>query len=140
MIKNISPIFTAVDFAALVDEYRRLGFDVNANPSSVSPDDYGYAFARRDEACLHLAELSRSKVHVVNTAAYFFVEDADALYDEWRSANVPGELSEPEDTEYGVREGTYVDQGGNIIRFGSAIDEERARQEASPMEKDAVAG
>lgn len=52
-------------------------------------------------------------------AGYLFVDDADRLAAEWRSAGV--EVHSPQDTEWGRHEGAVVDPDGNVIRFGSPI-------------------
>jgi predicted enzyme related to lactoylglutathione lyase len=54
-------------------------------------------------------------------AVYFFVADADALHAEWRVANGGGQLIEPTDTDYGMREGAHIDDDGNRIRFGAPL-------------------
>lgn len=53
------------------------------------------------------------------SSAYVWVEDADQLAAEWRSAGV--QVHAPEDTEWGQHEGAVVDPDGNVIRFGSAM-------------------
>jgi len=55
------------------------------------------------------------------SAVYLYVDDADALHSEWRSAGVEGQFFEPSDTDYGLREGAHVDRDGNLLRFGSPI-------------------
>jgi len=52
-------------------------------------------------------------------SAYLFVDDADVLAEEWRSAGV--EVHSPQDTEWGQHEGAVVDPDGNVIRFGSPM-------------------
>jgi hypothetical protein len=47
------------------------------------------------------------------------VDDADTLADEWRNAGI--DLTEPQDFEYGKREGSHIDPDGNLIRFGSPL-------------------
>jgi uncharacterized glyoxalase superfamily protein PhnB len=54
---------------------------------------------------------------------YLYVEDADALYAEWRAAGVQGQFFEPHDTEYGLREGAHIDRDGNLLKFGSRLRE-----------------
>jgi uncharacterized glyoxalase superfamily protein PhnB len=53
--------------------------------------------------------------------AYLFVEDADALAAEWRSAGA--DVHQPEDTGWKQHEGSIADPDGNVIRFGSPIKE-----------------
>lgn len=67
-----------------------------------------------EEILVSLAQGNRS-------AIYLYVDDADALYQEWLQAEVDGRLVEPSDTSYGLREGACLDRDANLIRFGSAI-------------------
>lgn len=52
-------------------------------------------------------------------SAYLFVEDADALAEEWRAAGI--EVHGPEDTDWRKHEGAVKDPDGNVIRFGSPM-------------------
>jgi uncharacterized glyoxalase superfamily protein PhnB len=66
-------------------------------------------------------------------SAYVFVDDADQLAAAWQAAGV--EVFMPQDTEWGQHEGTLVDPDGNIIRFGSPMEEAaegRARANLQP--------
>ena len=56
---------------------------------------------------------------------YLYVDDADALYEEWRDAVEPdpatgSRLERPFDTDYAMREFALVDRSGNLVRVGSA--------------------
>ncbi len=53
--------------------------------------------------------------------AYLYVEDADALYEEWAQPAVGGLTRRVGDTPYKLREGSHVDPDGNLIRFGSPL-------------------
>ncbi len=55
------------------------------------------------------------------TAIYLYVDDADALYDEWNGAGIDGRVVAPSDTSYGLGEGACLDRDANLIRFGSPI-------------------
>ena len=46
------------------------------------------------------------------------VDDADTLAEEWRGGVT---FVEPQDFEYGKREGGHNDPDGNLIRFGSPL-------------------
>jgi hypothetical protein len=52
-------------------------------------------------------------------AIYLHVDNADKLADEWRNAGI--DLIDPQDFEYGKREGSHIDPDGNLIRFGSPL-------------------
>ena len=47
--------------------------------------------------------------------------DPDALYAEWSEAPHLGRLTKPEDKEWGMREMTYSDPDGNLLRIGRLV-------------------
>jgi hypothetical protein len=106
-------IFPVSDLDAALERYRRLGFIVNVYEGG------GYAFVHRGDIELHLGETLDLEPRANLAAVYVIVEDAGALHAEWRVAAVDGELAEVVETEYRMREGSYVDPDGNRIRFGS---------------------
>jgi hypothetical protein len=55
------------------------------------------------------------------TGIYLYVDDADALHAQWRSAGVEGRLATPHDTPYRLREFAYVDPDGTVVRVGSPL-------------------
>jgi hypothetical protein len=86
---------------------------------SISYHDEGYAFAHRNELTIHLAGPGAWSERIGSGFIYMHVDDADALADEWRSAGV--DFVEPDDFDYGKREGSHEDPDGNLIRFGSPL-------------------
>src|SRR6202034_468471 len=95
------------------------GFDVQPYTGE---DDYG--FADRDGVSLHLSldaghDHAGGHDHEHVGAAYLYVTDADALYDEWARPGVGGLTRRVGDMPYRLREGSHVDPDGNLIRFGS---------------------
>ena len=113
-LRQIAPIFGVHDLRASLDHYRNLGFEVRTDSGG------GYGFASRDNVELHLGVAPDDR-HL-RSSAYLFVDDADALADEWRSAGV--DVHSPEDTDWGQHEGAVVDPDGNVIRFGSPMTKE----------------
>lgn len=113
---RLSPVLPVADLASAVDRYRRLGFDVR-----LFEGDAAYAFAVRGPVEVHLAQVDDVESSTNTTAWYLYVDDADAVYAAWRLAGVAGRLTPPSDTDYGLREGAYVDPDGNLTRFGSGI-------------------
>lgn len=109
---SVEPIFVVSDVARTVAHYRSLGF-------SCSHHDEGYAFAHRNEVTIHLAGSGVDPERVGRGSVYMHVDDADALADEWRSAGIA--FVEPQDFEWGKREGSHKDLDGNLIRFGSPL-------------------
>jgi len=111
-VVSVEPIFVVSDVARSVAHYEKLGF-------STSHHDAGYAFAHRSDLTIHLAGPGVDAERVGRGSIYMHVDDADALAEEWRGAGV--ELVEPEDFDYGKREGSHKDPDGNLIRFGSPL-------------------
>jgi catechol 2,3-dioxygenase-like lactoylglutathione lyase family enzyme len=54
-------------------------------------------------------------------AVYLYVDDPDALFREWSAASPEGCLEPPEDRDWGMREMTYTDPDGNLLRIGRVI-------------------
>jgi hypothetical protein len=53
------------------------------------------------------------------------VRDADALYEQWSRPGVAGHTHPVGPTPYRLREGSHVDPDGNVIRFGSPMEDDR---------------
>ena len=113
VLQRVAPAFPVRDVRASLAHYERLGFATREYVGG----DYGYA--TRDGIEIHLglapARVDASPKH----SAYVWVDDADELAEEWRSAGA--EVHGPEDTEWGQHEGALVDPDGNVIRFGTPI-------------------
>jgi hypothetical protein len=112
---SAAAILPVRDLARAAEHYRALGFDVAPYGGGAQ-----YAFARRGPVELHLAVVDRLDPAASNSAVYLYVADADALAAEWSAAGLPGQLADPVDTPYGLREGAHIDPWGNLLRFGSA--------------------
>jgi DNA-binding MarR family transcriptional regulator len=116
-LRSFSPIFPVRDLDAGLAHYAMLGFDTLAYDHG---DEYG--FADRDGVGLHLAAISEP--HFTGPgSAYLYVRDADELYEEWSRPGVAGQTHPVEPTPYKLREGSHVDPDGNLIRFGSPMEE-----------------
>ncbi len=113
---RLAAVFPVRDIELAVEHYSKLGFTVRL---SEGPD--AYAFAERDGIELHLTQIRDLKPKRNTSAVYLYVDDADALYEEWNRAGIDGRLAEPTDTSYGLREGACLDRDANLIRFGSGI-------------------
>ena len=116
MSTRVAPIFPVSDLTAALAYYRGLGFRVRPWRGG------GYGFVTFDGAEIHLGvepDLdTRADRH---STAYLFVEDADALAAAWLAAG--GDVRLPQDTEWGQHEGVLIDPDGNVIRFGSPIED-----------------
>jgi hypothetical protein len=113
-ITGMAAILPVRDLDTALDHYRRLGFRVN-------PYDSAYGYAVRGSADLHLAVRPGLDPRQNASCVYLYVDDAEALFAEWRAAGVEGQFFEPHDTEYGLREGAHIDRDGNLLRFGSRL-------------------
>ena len=111
-VVSVEPIFVVSDVPRAVAHYEQLGF-------STSHHDEGYAFAHRNELTIHLAGPGVEPERMGHGSIYMHEDDADALAEEWRDAGV--DFIEPQDFEYGKREGSHQDPDGNLIRFGSPL-------------------
>ncbi|MBL7488772.1 VOC family protein [Frankia sp. AgB1.9] len=111
-LKRVAPIFPVRDLVAALAYYQRLGFTTRQYEGG------GYGFASRDGVELHLGVVADHRPEL-RSSAYLFVDDADELAGEWRSAGI--EVHPPQDTEWGQREGALVDPDGNVLRFGSPL-------------------
>ena len=124
------PALPVRDAAAAVAFYRdRLGFEALHH-------DGGFAVLNRDEAVVHLWEASDERwrerdatERPVRSGAESFiagtgscrirVEGVDELYEELRETDVLHRVSRDgvEETDYGTREFSALDQDGNLIGF-----------------------
>ncbi len=117
-LRQFSPIFPVRDMTAALAHYAALGFD--AFPYS---GEDGYGFANRDGIGLHLtADPDHDPAHS-HVSAYLYVRDADALYAEWSRPGIGGQTLPVCPTPYQLREGAHIDPDGNLIRFGSPMEE-----------------
>ena len=120
MSTRVAPIFPVSNLVTALAYYRGLGFGVRHWHSG------GYGFVTFDGAEIHLGVEPDLDTRLDRRAsAYLFVEDADALAETWLVAG--GDVRLPEDTEWGQHEGVLVDPDGNIIRFGSPMNEDQGQ-------------
>jgi DNA-binding MarR family transcriptional regulator len=116
-LRRFEPIFPVRDLPGALAHYEKLGFTTLAYDGG---EDYG--FATREGVGLHLAAVPERREPAPGSA-YLYVRDADALYEEWKRAGITGRTHPVEATPYRLREGFHVDPDGNLIRFGSPIEE-----------------
>jgi catechol 2,3-dioxygenase-like lactoylglutathione lyase family enzyme len=118
---HFTPIFSPRDLRRASAHYESIGFSTHPYEG---PEQYG--FADRDGVGLRLTEQSGHDPSRDAGATYLYVEDADALCEEWTRPGVAGMTHSGHPTEYGLREGAHVDPDGNLIRFGSPVDANNA--------------
>jgi catechol 2,3-dioxygenase-like lactoylglutathione lyase family enzyme len=113
---SVAPVLPTRDVQAALARYERLGFEV----SIYDGGDF-YGFVRRGEVSFHLSKVEDVNPKTTLVSVYVYVSDADALHAEWSGTGVEGQFHEPTDTDYGLREGAYVDPDGNLLRYGSPM-------------------
>jgi catechol 2,3-dioxygenase-like lactoylglutathione lyase family enzyme len=114
---RVAPIFPVSDLTASLDYYRGLGFCAREWEGG------GYGFVTFDGVEIHLGtEPDLDTRPDRRSTAYLFVEDAAALSRTWLAAGADVRL--PQDTEWGQHEGVLIDPDGNVIRFGSPMNED----------------
>jgi catechol 2,3-dioxygenase-like lactoylglutathione lyase family enzyme len=115
------PILPALDLAATLAFYERLGFRQAGAPWQT----YDYLIVVRDRYELHFFAQPELDPLATATGCYLRVDDADAWHDEWNRAGISPDratgsrLLPVEDTDYGMREFALVDPNGNLVRVGS---------------------
>jgi hypothetical protein len=121
--ERVAPVVPVRDLDAALARYRRLGFDVDLD---VGPERY--SFVERGQVSIHLIERHEHDPGQASTVVYLYVSDADALHAEWSQAGADGELTDPFDTAYGLREFGYRDPEGTFHRIGSPLTRAHPRQ------------
>ncbi len=116
-LRRFEPIFPVRDLATALAHYSALGFKTLAYDGG---DQYG--FANREGNGLHLATHAGHDASQ-GAEAYLHVSDADALYAEWSRPGIGGLTRPVGPTPYKLREGSHIDPDGNLIRFGSPMED-----------------
>lgn len=116
-LRSFSPIFPVADLTDALAHYSKLGFDAFADAESGE-----YGFANREGVSLHLAQDPDHDPTRHCGSAYLYVQDADALYEQWTQPGIGGHTRQVAPTPYLLREGSHVDPDGNLIRFGSPVE------------------
>ncbi len=121
MIRQIAPVFFATDIPSTLAWYKsKLGFECVGKWQ----DPPSYAIVMRDQCAIHFRCAEPPTANPEKYAeelldAYINVEDASALYAEYRAsgAEFTRELG---DTPWGTREFVVRDCGGRLLVFGSS--------------------
>jgi catechol 2,3-dioxygenase-like lactoylglutathione lyase family enzyme len=118
---QLAAILPVRDVRAALERYKRLGFDGAVYEELNADRKPFYGFVWRDEVNLHLALAADLDPHANPTAVYLYVEDPDAVFAEWSAVSPDGELRKPVDTNWGMREMSYADPDGNLLRIGRGL-------------------
>lgn len=117
-LRRFEPIFPVRDLTAALAHYASLGFK-----TFPYDDGDGYGFAHREGTGLHFSVEREHDFTHGGATAYLYVRDADALYEEWTRPGIGGRTLPVGPTPYKLREGAHFDPDGNLIRFGSFVEE-----------------
>ena len=120
MAEQCVPILPSRDLEETLAFYERLGFANRGAP----PREWGYLIIGRGDLWLHFTPTPDVAPLSTASSCYCYVEDAQALYDEWAGLVVPDEATgsrivPPEARDYGMLEFAVVDRSGNLVRVGS---------------------
>ncbi len=121
---TVAPVFGVTDVEKSVDYFcESLGFECDrANCIYRGPEGAVYATLQRGGVAVHL-QLRRGPVFAeprgrMDTDAYFYVPDADALYAQYKGRSVKI-LRHIEDSAYGLRDFSIETPDGHRFCFGS---------------------
>ena len=122
MAERCVPILPSRDLEATLTFYERLGFANRGAP----PREWDYLIIGRGDLWLHFTPAPDVDPLSTAAACYCYVEDAQALYDEWAPLVTPvpatgTRIIAPGTMPYGMREFAVVDLDGNLVRLGSAV-------------------
>lgn len=107
VLRRSAPVFVTTDLARTLAHYERLGFAVEAYEDG---DHYGYAC--RDGIAIHFAKVEKVDHATTTSCAYIWVDDAQALHQEWSaSASTGGCIHQRRLTTGWKRERTSIPTG-----------------------------
>jgi catechol 2,3-dioxygenase-like lactoylglutathione lyase family enzyme len=113
MFKAIHPILGVRDLERALNFYiERLGFQLAFRDPS---DPTNYAGVRRDGAELHFQWQDENEMST--TRLRFFVDDPDALFEEYQDKQVFTKQTHVADTPWGTREFAFYDLDRNALTF-----------------------
>jgi catechol 2,3-dioxygenase-like lactoylglutathione lyase family enzyme len=125
MFRQTHPIIGTRDIPRAIAFYTgQLGFDLAFKDNADSPNYIGF---RRDAVELHMQFQYEHEMGTIRLR--FLVEDADALFGEYRQRGVECSASGIRDTPWGTREFALYDPDRNALTFYRRLtDAEKARQ------------
>jgi catechol 2,3-dioxygenase-like lactoylglutathione lyase family enzyme len=116
--ERLAAILPVRDVVTALARYKQLGFDGALYAETTDDGRPFYGFVWRDGINLHLTLAADLDPRTNTSAAYLYVDDPDELYREWSAAKAGGELRMPQNTNWGMREMSYSDPDGNLLRIG----------------------
>jgi hypothetical protein len=118
--EGVAPILPSRDLRATSAFFGRLGYQ----QIGLWPDEY--LIVMRGSIGLHFFHCPSLDPWTSIAGCYLYVEDADALHEEYLAVGLPSEgiprlHGPPSGTDYGMREFAVVDEDGNLLRIGSRL-------------------
>jgi hypothetical protein len=122
MADRAVPVMPSRDLRESLGFYEALGFENRGAP----PEQWDYLIIGRAGVELHFYAEPAVDPLTTSSGCYVFVDDAQALHDEWAPLVVPdpatgSRVVAPVDTDYRMREFAVVDRSGNLLRIGSPL-------------------
>ncbi|WP_322411046.1 VOC family protein [Microbacterium invictum] len=123
MRETAVPILLSRDLRRTLRFYASLGFE---DRSSRPPEEWHYLILTRGDVALHFSEDLDLDPLTTASMCYLYVDDAEALFAQWRPHVVPDastghRITPPTRTDYGLVEFALVDPDGNLLRVGSPL-------------------
>src|SRR3954467_14781498 len=116
MSSRAVPILASVDLAATLAFYEALGFANLGAP----PEEWDYLIVGRDGAELHFTGPSGGAP--APGRCFVYVDDADAVHEQWQGQVVPpAGIEPPLSQDYGMRTFTLIDPNLNEVRVGASL-------------------
>lgn len=116
--QSLNPIFPARDLIETRDFYEAIGFK-----TADLFEDFGYLIMYRDKAEVHFWHAPDLAVDQNMHAGYLRLPDVDPLSEHIAGLGLPAEgiprFSPAHDTPWNMRETTWVDPNGTLIRAGA---------------------
>ncbi len=113
-ILNATPILPSTDFDRTSQFYeQKLGFHTRSRFAD-------YLIVTRDDVSLHFWKCDDPKIPE-SAGCYLYIDDADALYQEYQQQGVIHPNGAIRDTDYGVREFAVLDDSGCLLRIGQIL-------------------
>lgn len=115
MFHEVNPVLPCRDVTAAVEFYvTKLGFTARFKDAAQPK----YAGVRRDGVELHLQWHEATEwERVERPSLRFYVDDVDALYDEFRGRDIIHDAVTLRDTPWSTREFAFCDPDGNELTF-----------------------
>ena len=125
MFRETHPIIGTRDIARAIEFYTKmLGFDLAFRDNADAPNYVGF---RRDAVELHMQFQFEHEMGTIRLR--FLVEDADAIFNEYRQRGVECSPNGIRDTPWGTREFALYDLDRNALTFYRHLTtQEKARQ------------